>query len=130
MPNDHLSPDALASIAAGDSPDPPHVPGCDSCRAELGVMRDLVAELRTLPEPPAALVDAAKAYFRRRRSLDALIERLIEDPALRAKAASKPESVLREAGFDPSPELVEALRDPGRDSGELARRLAAKSLWI
>jgi len=130
MPNDHLSPDVLASIAAGDADDPLHVSECDTCRVELGAMRDLVAELRMLPEPPAPLIDAAKAYFRRRRSLDALIERLIEDPALRAKAAARPDAVLREAGFEPSPELIDAIRDPARDSGELTRRLAAKSLWF
>ena len=130
MPNNHLSPDLLASIAAEDRDDPEHVAGCPTCRADLDVMRSLVADLRVLPDPPLRLTEAAKSYFRRRRRLDELIGRLIEDPALRAKAAARPEAVLREAGLEQTPELVEVIRDPGRDASEVARRLAAKSLWL
>lgn len=130
MPGKHLSPDQLASIAASDAEDPAHAAGCDACRADLEAMRHLVADLRVLPDPPPGLVEAAKSYFRRRRGLEALIERLVEDPALRAKAAKRPEIVLAEAGLEPTAELIEIIRDPGRDSSELARRLAAKSLWF
>jgi hypothetical protein len=130
MPSKHLSPDLLASIAATDAVDPAHAAGCDACRADLDAMRRLVAGLRVLPDPPARIVDAAKSYFRRRRSLQDLIERLVEDPALRAKASKRPQVVLRDAGLEPSAELIEIIRDPGRDSSELARRLAAKSLWF
>jgi hypothetical protein len=130
MSNNHLSPDQLASIAAGGDQDPPHVAECPACRADLDAMRSLVADLRVLPDPPPRLVEAAKGYFRRRRRLGELIERLIEDPALRAKASKHPEAVLREAGLEQTPELIEVIRDPGRDPSEVARRLAAKSLWL
>jgi hypothetical protein len=130
MAKDHLSPDQLASLATADAEDPPHVATCEACRSDLDAMRHLVADLRTLPDPPGRLLDAAKTYFRRRRRLEALIERLVEDPALRAKAASRPEAVLTEAGLEPLPELIEAIRDPGRHPTDLARRLAAKGLWF
>jgi hypothetical protein len=130
MSNNHLSPDLLASIAAEDAEDPPHAAECATCRADLDAMRSLVADLRVLPDPPVRLVEAAKGYFRRRRRLDDLIGRLIEDPALRAKAAKRPDIVLREAGLEQTPELIEVIRDPGRDPSEVARRLAAKSLWL
>lgn len=130
MPDDHLSPDLLASIASEDAEDPQHMAECPTCRADLDAMRSLVADLRVLPDPPQRLMEAAKSYFRRRRRLDDLIGRLIEDPALRAKASAKPEAVLREAGLEQTPELIEVIRDPGRDPSEVARRLAAKSLWI
>jgi hypothetical protein len=130
MPNNHLSPDLLASIAAEDGEDPPHAAECSVCRADLDAMRNLVSDLRILPDPPVRLIEAAKSYFRRRRLLDDLIGRLIEDPALRAKASAKPEAVLREAGLEQTPELIEVIRDPGRDPSEVARRLAAKSLWL
>jgi hypothetical protein len=125
----HLSPDALAELALSDAEEPPHVAGCASCRADLDALRRIAADLRTVPDAPPELVEAAKAYFRRRRRLDGLIERLIEDPALRAKAAARPADVLSEAGLDPTPELIEALRESGRSSGDLAKRLAAKG-WL
>ena len=129
MAKDHLSPDQMASLATTDGEDPPHVATCETCRADLDAMRHLVADLRTLPDPPARLLDAAKGYFLRRRNLEALIERLVEDPTLRAKAAARPEEVLREAGLEPIPELIDAIRDPGRHSSDLAKRLAAKGLF-
>jgi hypothetical protein len=129
MAKEHLSPDQLASIAASDAEAPSHVATCETCRADLEAMRRLVADLRMLPDPPARLVEAAKTYLRRRRRLEDLIERLVEEPALRAKAAAKPESVLRDAGLEPLPELVEAIRNPRRHSTDLAKRLAAKGLF-
>lgn len=127
MAKNHLSSEQLASLAISDAEDPEHVASCESCRADLDSMRGVVSDLRTLPDPPARLVEAAKAYFQRRRRLEALVERLIEEPALRAKAANKPAEVLKEAGLEPLPELIEMLRDaPGRQSGDLAKRWAAK----
>jgi len=128
--NNHLSPDLLASIAVTDAEAPPHAAECAECATDLASMRNLVADLRLLPDPPLRLVEAAKSYFSRRRRLDDLIERLVEDPALRAKAASHPEVVLRDAGLEPAADLIEVIRDPGRDPTEVARRLAAKSLWL
>lgn len=127
MAKNHLSSEQLASLAISDAEDPEHVATCGTCRADLDSMRTLVSDLRTLPDPPERLVDAAKAYFQRRRRLETLVERLIEDPALRAKAAAKPAAVLEEAGLEPLPELIEMLRDaPGRQAGDLAKRWAAK----
>jgi len=128
MRNGHLTPDALASLAASGGEDPTHVLSCPDCREGLTTMRDLVAGLRALPNPPARLVDAAKTYFRTRRRLEDLIGRLLEDPVLRARAGVKPEAVLKDAGLEPTPELIEALR--GREvSRDLAQRLAAKSFF-
>jgi len=129
MKNGHLSPDQLAQLAASGGEDPAHVATCATCRQELASMRRVVADLRALPDPPERLLDAAKAYFRARRRLEDLIERLMDDPALRAKASTRPEAVLREAGLEPTPELLEALRGGEGVSRDLARRLAAKSLW-
>ena len=92
-------------------------------------MRGLVVDLRALEEPPRDLVEGVKAYFRTRRGLEDLIERLIDDEALCARAKARPESVLTEAGIVPTPELVEALRHTGSVSRDLAQRLAAKTLW-
>lgn len=127
MADKHLTPDAAAALALSGAADPPHLASCASCRADVASLRQLVADLRALPDPPAALLETAKAYFRRRRAIDLLIERLIEEPALREKARVKPESVLREAGLDPDDDLVAALRELERPSGDLARRIAAKT---
>ena len=129
MDSGHLSEGELARLAVAGS-DHAHVAKCADCATELAALRALVEQLRALPDPPEQLLDAATAFFRRRRALEALLERLTEDPALRAKARAKPEQVLREAGIEPVPELVQALREPGRTSGDLARRIAAKHLWL
>jgi hypothetical protein len=129
MARKHLSADQLVSLATSDAEDSPHVATCETCRADLEVMRHLVADLRTLPDPPGRLVEAAKTYFLRRRRLEELIARLVDDPALRARAVAKPSDVLRDAGLEPLPELIEAIRDPGRHSTDLAKRLAAKG-WF
>jgi hypothetical protein len=128
MDRDHLDPDKLAALAVGGGREPAHLASCERCRGELDGLRSLVSELRSRIEVPADLLDAAKEFFRRRRRLDDLIERLASDPALRARARTKPRDVLADAGLEPSPELVEAIRDPDRASGDVARRWAA-TLW-
>lgn len=127
MADDHLTPEALAALALGGGEEPPHVLSCALCRADVASLRQVAADLRALPDPPAALLETAKAYFRKRRAIEALIGRLIEDPALREKARVKPESVLKEAGLEPDADLVAALRELERPSGDLARRIAAKA---
>lgn len=127
MADDHVSPGAAAALALGGGDEPPHLLSCAICRADVASLRQVVADLRALPDPPAALLETAKAYFRRRRSIGLLIERLIEDVALREKARTKPEAVLREAGLEPDADLVAALREMERPSGDLARRIAAKA---
>jgi hypothetical protein len=129
MKSGHLTSDQLASLAASGAPEPAHLTSCAACREELDGLRRVVADLRAMPEPPAALAEAAKTYFRTRRRLEDLIERLLDDPALRAKASARPETVLREAGLDATPELIEAIRGEGGVARDLAKRLAAKSFW-
>lgn len=129
MKNGHLSADQLASLAASGAAEPSHVASCAACRDELDGLRRVVAELRAMPEPPEELVRAAKTYYRMRRRLEDLIERLLDDPALRAKASAKPDAVLRDAGLEPTPELIDAIRGGRNVSRDLAKRLAAKSLW-
>ena len=127
MADDHLSPEAAAALALGGGEDPPHVLSCAACRADVASLRQVIEDLRALPDPPAALLETAKAYYRRRRAIDSLVERLIEDPALREKARTKPEAVLKEVGLKPDADLVAALRELHRPSGDLARRIAAKA---
>lgn len=129
MASDHLTDTELARLALDDRGHP-HLDGCDVCTAGLAQLRSLVERLRAMPDPPERLLDAATAFYRRRRSLETLIERLAEDPALQAKAKADPERVLREAGLEPVPELIEALRETERGSGDLARRIAAKQFWL
>ena len=127
MANDHLSPEAAAALALSGGEEPPHVVSCPACRADVASLRQVVDDLRALPDPPVALLETAKAYFRKRRTIEGLIERLIDDPALRKKARIQPEAVLREAGLEPDADLIEALRELERPSGDLARRIAAKA---
>jgi len=126
----HLSADELAVLAVSGEEAPEHVNGCDQCTAALAELRDLVGTLSALPKPPERLIDAAKAYYRKRRALDALIEKLAEDPALRAALRANPTKVIKAAGLEPSSELIKALTDDERRSGALAERIAAKGLWL
>jgi hypothetical protein len=127
--NGHLTSDQLASLAASGASEPAHISSCAACREELDGLRGVVDDLRAMPDPPDQLVEAAKAYFRARRRLEDLIESLLDDPALRAKASARPEAVLRDAGIEPTPELVAAISGARAVSRDLAKRLAAKSLW-
>jgi hypothetical protein len=129
MNSGHLSEGELVRLAI-DAGEHPHTTSCMGCAAELSAFRVLVEQLRALPDPPERLLEAATDFFRRRRALEALLERLTEDAAFRARARAKPDQVLREAGIEPVPELVQALRESGRSSGDLARRIAAKHLWL
>jgi hypothetical protein len=129
MASDHLSDAELARLALtlGEHR---HLADCAACAAAFDQFRALIDRLRALPEPPDRLLEAATDFYGRHRRLEALLERLTEDAALRAKARAKPEQVLRDAGLEPVPELVESLRTQGRESGDLARRIAAKHFWL
>jgi hypothetical protein len=129
MASDHLTDTELARLAL-DGRDHAHLQDCGVCTAEAEQLGALVDRLRAMPDPPERLLEAATAFFRRRRNLEALLERLTEDAAFRAKTKAKPEQVLREAGLEPVPELIEALRESERPSGDVARRIAAKHLWL
>lgn len=125
----HLEPDALAAMALDEAAPPAHLAECAQCAGELASFREVSSRLRDLPEPPQSLRRGAEAYFVNRRAMDELIARMIDDPALRARAQASPESVLRDAGIEPAPALIEALRDIERGDAGAARRLAA-SLWF
>lgn len=129
MASDHLSDTELARLAlvAGEHR---HLAACATCAAGFERFTGLIGRLRALPDPPERLLEAATDFYRRHQRVEALLERLTEDTALRARARDKPEQVLREAGLEPVPELVEALRARGRTSGDLARRIAAKHFWL
>lgn len=117
----------IAAMAGGDPP--PHVADCASCTADWQSLKDLAERLRGLARPPHRLQEIAGAYFARRRALDSLIASMAEDPALRMRAEKSPDAVLRDAGLEPDPDLIEALRDVGRGSSGAGARLAA-SLWF
>lgn len=129
MASKHLSDPELARLALSGDPHP-HLGSCAACADAAAQLRAVVEDLRALPDPPERLLDAATAFYRRRRNLEALLERLAVDPAFRARAKAKPEQTLREAGLDPVPELIAALRETERPSGDLAQRIAAKHLWF
>lgn len=129
MASDHLEPEQLADIAVTGEKHP-HLSGCETCEEQLTSFQNLVSRLRELPEPPASLAEAATAYYVRRRRLETLIEQLAERPDLRARARLDPAGVLLGAGLEPIDELIELLADEGRDSGDLASRIAARGLWL
>lgn len=129
MATDHLSDEDLARLALAGQEDP-HLAACSACAEGLEAFRVLIGRLRKLPDPPESLVAASLEFYRRRRLLEALLERLTEDVALRERARVRPEAVLRDAGLEPLPELLDLLRESDRSKGEAARRLAAKKLWF
>ena len=129
MAASHLSDEDLARLALTGEANP-HVAGCPACSAASEAFRVLIGQLQAMPDPPERLITAATGFYRRRRAIEQLLERLTEDVAFRGKARSNPEKVLREFGLEADPELVEVLRAEGRTSGELARRLAAKHFFL
>ncbi|HVL89133.1 MAG TPA: hypothetical protein VM841_02745 [Actinomycetota bacterium] len=127
--NDHLEPEEFAEIAATRTVPPSHVAGCEPCADELKSFLALTSRLRAMPDAPEALSERARIYYPRRRALDDLVASMAMDPALRARLARDPAVVLREAGLEPSPELIAALTDGERDDSGAGLRLAA-SLWF
>ncbi len=125
----HPDPDVLAAIALDAAAAPDHVAQCPRCTADVSEFQGVAGRLRLLPAPPQGLLSKAVAYFERRRALDQLIARLAEDPILRVKLGRDPIAVIHEAGLEPTPELVEALRDIERGESGAAERLAAR-LWF
>jgi hypothetical protein len=66
--------------------------------------------LHALPPAPTGWVAAAMELPRTRRELDAVIERASEDARFRSALTVDATTALRDAGFEPTPALVEALR--------------------
>jgi hypothetical protein len=70
-----------------------------------------IAELlRLLPPAPGGWVDAAAELPTARRALADLEARVLEGAEERAAVTADLEAALRDAGYDPSPTLVEAVR--------------------
>ncbi len=70
----------------------------------------IAALLSELREPPRAWIEAAKELPQARRELDGIVERAAADAAYRKRVLDDLEGALREAGHDPAPALVAALR--------------------
>src|SRR5919197_651720 len=70
----------------------------------------LAALLRELAEPPRAWIEAAVLLPEARAMLDEIVARAEADAAYRAKALAGLEEALRDAGHEPEPRLVAALR--------------------
>ncbi len=71
---------------------------------------DIAAALRLTASPPAAWIEAAIAIPATLADLDA-IDRLVEDAAFRAAFAADARRALADAGLEPSPPLVHAVRE-------------------
>lgn len=70
-----------------------------------------LAELiATLPPAPEAWVKAAQELPLARKGLDEIVERAREDEAFRRQLVADLEAALEQAGYEPDPALVDALR--------------------
>jgi hypothetical protein len=67
--------------------------------------------LRVLPDAPDAWVKAAQELPLARRGLDDIVARAAADAEFRAKLVADLESALAEAGYEPDPPLLDAVRD-------------------
>lgn len=70
----------------------------------------LAALIRALPPAPPAWVRAAQELPDARRGLERIVARAEADPAFREALVADLESALQQAGYEPEPALVEALR--------------------
>lgn len=66
--------------------------------------------LRALPPAPAGWVKAAQELPSARAELDELVERAVADAEYRTTVLADLEAALREAGHEPDPARVAALR--------------------
>jgi hypothetical protein len=67
--------------------------------------------LRRLPPAPEAWVRAAQELPLARRGLDQILERARTDAAFRLKLMADLETALAQAGYEPDPVLVDAVRE-------------------
>jgi hypothetical protein len=70
----------------------------------------IAEHLRRLPPAPEGWVRAAQELPLARRGLDEIVERAQADAEFRKGLIADLESALEEAGYEPDPALVEALR--------------------
>lgn len=67
--------------------------------------------IAALPSAPDGWVRAAQELPAARRGIDDIVDRAVADAAYRARAVADLESALAEAGIEPSPPLLEELRE-------------------
>jgi hypothetical protein len=70
----------------------------------------LATLIRSLPPAPEQWVEAATEIPRTKRELDALLPQLERDAELREAMSIDLEAALEQAGVEPRPQLVDALR--------------------
>ena len=67
--------------------------------------------IAALPPAPDGWVRAAQELPAARRGIDDIVDRAVADAAYRARVVANLESALAEAGIEPSPPLLEELRE-------------------
>ncbi len=70
----------------------------------------LAALIRTLPPAPEGWVTAAQELPLARRGLDEIVARAVADAEFRSKLVADLESALADAGYEPDPALLDAVR--------------------
>jgi hypothetical protein len=73
---------------------------------------DALARLiAALPPPPQGWVKAAQELPAARRGIDGIVERAVADAAYRERVIADLESALADAGIEPTPPVLEELRE-------------------
>jgi hypothetical protein len=67
--------------------------------------------IAALPPAPDAWVRAAQQLPAARRGIDDIVDRAVADAAYRARVVADLESALAEAGVEPTPPILDELRD-------------------
>jgi hypothetical protein len=73
---------------------------------------DTLARLiAALPPAPQGWVQAAQQLPAARRGIDGIVERAVRDKAYRERVVADLESALADAGVEPTPPILEELRE-------------------
>ena len=67
--------------------------------------------IAALPPPPDGWVRAAQELPAARRGLDGIVNRAVADAAYRERVVADLESALAEVGIEPTPPILEELRE-------------------
>jgi hypothetical protein len=67
--------------------------------------------IAALPPAPAGWVTAAQELPGARRGIDGIVERALADAAYRGRVVADLESALAEAGVEPTPPVLDELRE-------------------
>jgi hypothetical protein len=76
----------------------------------------LVRLIAVLPPAPAGWVQAAQELPAARKGIDELVARAEADASFRAELVANLESALAEAGVEPTPPILDELRERFRSS--------------